>query len=311
MSVIAWIGLGKMGLPMALRITGAGHEVRGVEINPVAAREAAKAGIRIHSSAIEAIEGADAVITMLPTGAHVRELLTGPSGFFSVASKKTLFLDSSTIDIDTAKELHVLAEARGLRFVDAPVSGGVPKATAGTLTFMIGGSQASFAAASPIVAPMSAKIVHTGGPGTGQAAKIVNNMIFGICLAATCEGLLLGERLGLDADVFYDIAVSSSAENYALREWYPAPGVVDSAPSSHEYAPGFTSTLLLKDLSLALQAGQSTDTSLDTARVVHTLYERMVDNGLGGYDCTALLPVLGGRLELTSQTVSAVESSTH
>ncbi|MDI9977213.1 3-hydroxyisobutyrate dehydrogenase [Rhodococcus sp. IEGM 1307] len=310
MSVITWVGLGRMGLPMALQIAGAGHEVRGVEINPVAAREAEMAGISIYSSAVEAIEGADAVVTMLPTGAHVRELLAGPTGLFSVASRTTLFVDSSTIDIDSAKELHVLAEARELKFVDAPVSGGVVKAAAGTLTFMIGGSEESFAAASSIVAPMAAKIVYAGGPSTGQAAKIVNNLILGICLAGTCEGLLLGERLGLDADVFYDIAVSSSAENFALREWYPAPGVVSSAPSSHEYAPGFTSALLHKDLSLALQAGQSTGTALDTARTVHALFEQLVDSGAGGYDCTALLPALDGRLGSAAASVPAADAAT-
>ncbi|HEY5852750.1 MAG TPA: 3-hydroxyisobutyrate dehydrogenase [Aldersonia sp.] len=296
MSVIAFIGLGKMGLPMAQRLAGAGHDVRGVELNPVAAAEAELAGIRIHSTAVEAAEHADAVITMLPTGAHVRELLTGPDGLFARASAHTLFLDSSTIDVDSAKEFHVLAAARGLRFVDAPVSGGVGKAAAGTLTFMIGGTDEDYARAKVFVEPMAAKIVHTGAGGTGQAAKIVNNMIFGICLAATCEGLLLAERLDLAPDVFYDIAVSSSGENFALREWYPAPGVVAAAPSSHDYAPGFTSTLLLKDLSLALQAGAGTDTSLDTARAVHTLYTRMVEDGAGGYDCTALLPALAGRL---------------
>ncbi|MGW4336410.1 3-hydroxyisobutyrate dehydrogenase [Rhodococcus koreensis] len=310
MSVITWIGLGNMGLPMAQQIVREGHEVRGVEINPVAAREAEVAGIRIYSSAVEAIEGADAVITMLPTGAHVRELLAGPNGLFSAASKQTLFVDSSTIDIDSAKELHALAAARDLQFVDAPVSGGVVKAAAGTLTFMIGGSPENFAAASPFVAPMAAKIVYAGGPGTGQAAKIVNNMICGICLAATCEGLLLGERLGLDADVFYDIAVSSSAENFALREWYPAPGVVTSAPSSNDYAPGFTGALLLKDLSLALQAGQSTDTALDTAHTVHALFEKLVDDGAGGYDCTALLPALAGRLGPGLATVPSVDTAT-
>ncbi|MGV9869224.1 3-hydroxyisobutyrate dehydrogenase [Rhodococcus koreensis] len=310
MSVITWIGLGNMGLPMALQIAGAGHEVRGIEINPVVARQAEVAGISVYPSAVDAIEGADAVITMLPTGAHVRELLSGPDGLFSIASKTTLFLDSSTIDIDSAKELHVLAEARGLNFVDAPVSGGVLKAASGTLTFMIGGSEDNFAAALPIVAPMAAKIVYTGGPGTGQAAKIVNNMIFGICLAATCEGLLLGERLGLDAEVFYDIAVNSSADNFALREWCPAPGVVTSAPSSNEYVPGFSSTLLLKDLSLALQAGESTDIALDTARIVHGLYEQLVNSGAGGYDCTALLPALGGRLQPPPRTAPTMETAT-
>lgn len=297
MSVITWIGLGNMGLPMALNMLKQGNEVRGVEINPIVAAEAERRGIRIYPSAADVIQGADAVITMLPTGAHVRNLLTGSEGLFSLASSQTLFIDSSTIDIDSANELHREAAARGLGFVDAPVSGGVVKAASGSLTFMLGGSAENVSAASGIVAPMAGKIVNTGGPGTGQAAKIVNNMIFGICLAATCEGVLLSERLGLQPEVFYDIAVNSTAENFSLREWYPAPGVVDAAPSSHGYAPGFASALLLKDLSLALQAGQSTGTSLETARTVHALYEEMVSNGGAGFDCTALLPSLAGRLD--------------
>lgn len=302
MSVVTWIGLGKMGLPMALNLLRAGHEVRGVEINAIVAAEAADAGVTLYPSAAEAVSGTDVVVTMLPTGAHVRALLSGEGGLFAAASSKTLFIDSSTIDIDSAKQLHLAAEVRGLQFVDAPVSGGVAGATAGSLTFMIGGSPASFGQAAALVEPMAGKVVHTGGPGTGQAAKVVNNMIFGICLAATCEGLLLGERLGLDAEVFYNIAVSSSGDNFPLRQWYPAPGVIESAPSSHGYAPGFTSSLLLKDLSLALQAGDSTGTALDTAHTVHALYSRMVEGGAGNYDCTALLPVLAERLVTESAT---------
>lgn len=296
MSAITWIGLGKMGLPMATLLVHAGHDVRGVEINPLIAADAEAAGIRIYASPTEAAADADAVFTMLPSGDHVRELLQGPNGLFAQASEHTLFIDSSTIGVESAKGLHELAAANDRRFLDAPVSGGVLKAAAGTLVFMIGGSDADFLAASPLIEPLSGRIVHTGGPGTGQAAKIVNNLILAVCLAGTSEGLLLAERLGLDAHVFYDIAVNSTAENFALRNWYPAPGVVATAPSSNGYAPGFTSTLLLKDLGLALQAGQSTGTDLDTVRTVHALFSSMVQDGGGQYDCSALLPALSGQL---------------
>jgi len=296
MSVIAWIGLGKMGLPMAQQLLKAGHSVRGVEINPAVAKLAEEAGIPVFSAWTEAIAGADAVITMLPTGQHVRDLLTGAEGLFATVTSDVIVIDSSTIDTGTAQELHVLAAARDIRFVDAPVSGGVGGAAAGTLTFMVGGTEDALSIATPIIEPMAAKIVHTGIGGTGQAAKIVNNMIFGVCLAATCEGVLLGTRLGLDPAVFYQIATSSSGDNFPLRNWYPAPGVVESAPSSHDYEPGFTSALLLKDLTLAVQAGEQTGTELNSASVVQKLYAQMVEDGGGALDCTALLPSLAGDL---------------
>ena len=292
MSVITWIGLGNMGLPMATLLVQAGHDVRGVEINPSVSTAAEAVGITVYPSAAQAVAGADAVVTMLPTGDHVREMLLGPSGLFAQASEHTVFIDSSTIGVECAKELHAVAAAANRRFVDAPVSGGVVRAAAGTLVFMIGGSDEDFHTASTLVEPLSSRIVHTGAAGTGQAAKIVNNLILAVCLAGTSEGLLLAERLGLDAGVFYDIAVNSTAENFALRDWCPAPGVVPTAASSHGYAPGFSATLLLKDLTLALQEGQNTSTALDTARTVHALYATLVDDGGGQYDCTALLPAL-------------------
>jgi 3-hydroxyisobutyrate dehydrogenase len=312
MSVVTWIGLGKMGVPMALHLVKAGHDVRGFDIDRVASREAEVAGIPAHSSPAEAAAGADVVITMLPAGPDVHEALAGSNGLFSIASKGTLFVDFSTIGIDHAKEIHAEAEARGQRYVDAPVSGGVTGAADGTLSFMVGGSAQNFDAASRFIEPIAGegKIFHTGGPGAGQAFKVVNNLIMAVCVAVSSEGLLLAERLGLDAKLFHDVAVVSSADNFALRDWCPAPGVVERAPSSHDYAAGFKAKLILKDLGLALDSGVSTNTNLVIARTVHALYSQMVNMGGGDYDCTAMLPALAGRLQPKNgpSTVDAIAS---
>jgi 3-hydroxyisobutyrate dehydrogenase len=312
MSVVTWIGLGKMGVPMAHHLVEAGHDVRGFDTDRVAAREAEAAGIPVYSSPADAASGADVVITMLPAGQHVHKALAGPNGLFSVASKNTLFVDFSTIGIDHAKEIHAVAEAHGQRFVDAPVSGGVTGASDGTLSFMVGGSERNFASARPFIEPIAGedKIFHTGGPGAGQAFKVVNNLIMAVCVAVSSEGLLLAERLGLDAKLFYDVAVVSSADNFALRDWCPAPGVVERAPSSHGYEAGFRAKLILKDLGLALDSGVSTGTELAITRTVHALYSQMVNMGGGEYDCTAMLPALAGRLQPKDgpSTVDAIAS---
>jgi 3-hydroxyisobutyrate dehydrogenase len=312
MSVVTWIGLGKMGVPMALHLVEAGHDVRGFDIDRVASREAEAAGIPVYSSPTDAAAGAEVVITMLPAGPHVHEALAGPNGVFSVAPKDTLFIDFSTIGIDAAKEIHAEAETHGQRFVDAPVSGGVTGAADGTLSFMVGGSAHNFDGASRFIEPIAGegKIFHTGGPGMGQAFKVVNNLIMAVCVAVSSEGLLLAERLGVDAKLFHDVAVVSSADNFALRDWCPAPGVVERAPSSHDYAAGFRAKLILKDLGLALDSGVSTNTNLVIARTVHALYSQMVNMGGGDYDCTAMLPALAGRLQPKDgpSTVEAIAS---
>ena len=311
MSVVTWIGLGKMGVPMAHHLVEAGHEVRGFDIDRVASDEAEAAGIHVYPSPAEAVAGADVVTTMLPAGPQVHEALAGPSGLFSTASRSTLFIDFSTIGIDAAKEIHAEAEKHGQRFVDAPVSGGVTGAEDGTLSFMVGGSEQNFASAAPFIEPIAGegKIFHTGGPGAGQAFKIVNNLIMAVCVAVSSEGLLLAERLGLDAKLFHDVAVVSSADNFALRDWCPAPGVVERAPSSHGYAAGFRAKLILKDLGLALDTGVSTNTDLAITRTVHALYSQMVNMGGGDYDCTALLPALAGRLPIDGpSTADAIAS---
>ncbi|MGP3920197.1 3-hydroxyisobutyrate dehydrogenase [Nonomuraea sp. 10N515B] len=294
MTVVAWIGLGHMGCPMAAHLVKAGFTVRGVEIDPTAREAASAAGVEVAGSVAEAVADADAVFTMLPTGLEVRAVLTGEEGVLAHIRPGTLVIDSSTIDIATARELHETAAAAGARFADAPVSGGVEGAKAGTLTFMVGCSPEVVAAARSLIEPMAGRIVPTGGPGTGQAAKIVNNMILGVSLAATCEGVVLAERLGLDLKTFYEIATQSSADNWALRTWYPAPGVVESAPSSRDYTPGFSTNLMVKDLALALLAGESTHTPLSAAAAAHRLFSDSAADGAGDRDCSALVLAVAG-----------------
>lgn len=301
MSTVMWIGLGKMGLPMASRLVEAGHNVRGVEIDTIAAQLATDAGIAVYRDWRDAVGDTDVVVTMLPSGQHVSDVLTGPGKVFDHLKAGAVAIDSSTIDTGTAVALHAAAADAELHFVDAPVSGGVSGAVRGTLTFMVGGTPAAVTAATPVIDAMSAKIVPTGPGGTGQAAKIVNNLIFGVCLAATCEGVLLGQRLGLDPAVFYEIATSSTSDNFPLRNWYPAPGVVDSAPSNNGYQPGFTASLLLKDLTLAVEAAHDTGTPLASVKAVQRMFSDLVADGAGALDCTALFTSLSGTLDELQQ----------
>ncbi len=288
---VTWVGLGRMGLPMAVRLHQAGHEVRGVEPDTRAAARAQEAGIPVLDLAT-ALEGSQVVFTMLPSGSHVTEVLGGPSGVLATAAPGVAVVDCSTIDILTAQQLHRDAAELGRDFLDAPVSGGVGGAETGTLTFMVGGTDTARARLSPIIEHMAKRVISTGSGGTGQAAKIVNNQIFGVCLAATCEGALLAERLGLDASVFYDIASSSTSDNFVLRTWYPVPGVLDSSPSSRGYTPGFTNALLLKDLRLAAEAAAQTGTPVAATAATLQLFEQIVAQGDGDLDCTFLYAAL-------------------
>src|SRR6478735_6593251 len=225
MAVIGWIGLGNMGGHMSVNLVKAGHDVRGFDLNPAAL------------AAAEAVRGADAVFTMLPKGEHARAVYLGEDGVLKHADTRTLLIDSSTIDIASAQELHDAAAAAGFRFVDAPVSGGMSGAEAGTLTFMVGGEEGAVKDAAGFIGPMAANIIPTGGATTGQAAKICNNLMLFINLASTAEGAVLADRLGLDKQVFWDIASVSSGDSWALRTWYPVPGVVPTAASNNDFAP--------------------------------------------------------------------------
>lgn len=212
----------------------------------------------------------------------------GEDGVLALAPKDALLVDSSTIDVATAEELHRAAADAGFAFVDAPVSGGISGAAAGTLTFMIGGEEQHARRAEEIVQPMAGRVVHTGAAGTGQAAKIVNNMMLFICLEACSEGSVLADRLGLDPKVFWEIASVSSGNSWALQTWYPVPGMTDSAAANHNFDATFSATLAAKDIGLALAAGKQTDVNLPAARLVAERFQELIDEGLAGKDCSLI-----------------------
>lgn len=288
MSTITWIGLGHMGAPMSANLVAAGHDVRGFDLSEAAMAAAREGGVQTFLSMKEALEGADVVITMLPKGEHSRAVYLGEDGVLALAPKDALLVDSSTIDVATAEELHRAAAEAGFAFVDAPVSGGISGAAAGTLTFMIGGEEQHARRAEEIVQPMAGRVVHTGAAGTGQAAKIVNNMMLFICLEACSEGSVLADRLGLDPQVFWEIASVSSGNSWALQTWYPVPGMTDSAAANHNFDATFSATLAAKDIGLALAAGEQTDVNLPAARLVAERFQELIDEGLADKDCSLI-----------------------
>jgi 3-hydroxyisobutyrate dehydrogenase len=297
MAAIAWIGLGNMGGYMSANLANAGHEVRGFDLNPGAVAAAEAGGVKPAGSIAQAVDGADVVFTMLPKGEHARAVYLGEGGVLAHADTRTLLVDSSTIDIASAQALHDAAAAAGFRFVDAPVSGGMSGAKAATLTFMIGGEAGAVADATAYIKPMAANIIPTGGATTGQAAKICNNLMLFINLASTAEGAVLADRLGLDKQVFWDIASVSSGDSWALRTWYPVAGVVPTAASNNGFAPTFTTELANKDIGLAISAARDTGTPLALGEHVQQLFQRLIDSGQSGMDCSAIVKLVDGSLE--------------
>lgn len=296
MTTIAFIGLGNMGLPMATNLMKAGHVVRGYDVVDACRAAAAETGIEVADSAADAMTGADAVVTMLPKGDHVRQVWFGgdgsqPSddGLLAHATPEQLLIDSSTIDIATCQAVHDAAAAKGLHFVDAPVSGGISGAAAGTLTFMVGGAADDVERARAVIDPMAGNIFATGGPTTGEAAKIVNNMMLFIAVQGLAEGATLAKKLGLDAEVFHQIAGVSSANSWALQTWYPVPGVVDTAAANNDFAATFRADLALKDIGLALAGAQETGLHLPAAEVSAQRLQEAVDGGGGDLDCTVVI----------------------
>lgn len=253
MATIAFIGLGNMGNPMAANLVRAGHTVRGFDLVAENLETASQNDVTIAKSGTGAVDGADVVITMLPAGAHV---LAVYKDIVPAAAAGCLFIDSSTIDVASAREAHELAEAEGMLTIDAPVSGGVGGASAGTLTFMAGGSDEAFAKAEPILQPMAGRIVHCGGGGSGQAAKICNNMILGISMIGASEAFVLAEKLGLSHQALFDVASTSSGQCWSINTYCPVPGPVPTSPANNDYKPGFAAALMLKDLRLAQEAAQ-------------------------------------------------------
>ena len=297
MAVVGWIGLGNMGGPMSANMVKAGHDVRGFDLSPQALAAAQASGVHTVGSIAEAVDGAEVVFTMLPKGEHARAVYLSDEGIFAHASTDTLLVGSSTIDIESAQALHDAAAAGGFRFVDAPVSGGISGAQAGTLTFMIGGEAGAVQDAGKFIEPMAGNIVPTGGATSGQAAKICNNLMLFINLAGVSEGAVLAERLGLDKQVFWDIASVSSGNSWALRTWYPVKGVVETAAVNNDFAPTFTAELAKKDIGLAVAAAAATGTPLEIGEHVQQMLQRVIDAGQAKKDCSIIVKLVDGTLE--------------
>ena len=254
MTAIAFIGLGNMGGPMAANLIKAGHEVTGFDLVQASCEAARQSGVAIATSATDAVKGAELVITMLPAGKHVVGVWTD---IVPVAATETLLIDCSTIDVDSARKAHALAATRGLRAIDAPVSGGTGGAKAATLTFMCGGDAGSFAAARPVLEAMGKKIVHCGEAGAGQAAKICNNMILAISMIGVSEAFVLAEKLGLSHQALFDVASTSSGQCWSLTSYCPVPGPVPASPANNGYKPGFAAALMAKDVGLSQAAADA------------------------------------------------------
>ena len=285
---IGFIGLGNMGAPMAKNLAAAGHRVAGFDPAGTTAE-----GVSAAASAEAAAMGADVVITMLPNGKIAQSVA---NQVLPVMGKGTVLLDCSTIDVATARQIARLAEGRDISFLDAPVSGGVGGAEAGTLTFMVGGADESFAAVTPLFDIMGRTAVLCGGAGNGQAAKICNNMILGITMIGTCEAFALADKLGLDRQAMFDVVSTSSGYSWTMNAYCPAPGVGPQSPADNGYAPGFAADLMLKDLRLSQQAAQDVDADTPMGAAATEIYKMFVEQEDGsGRDFSAMLPRFEGR----------------
>lgn len=294
MARIGFIGLGNMGLPMAQNLLKAGHQVEGVDLNPAAVDKLKAAGGTGVETAKIAAARCDVVITMLPSGREVRETYLGANGIVENANPGTLLIDSSTIDVESARAVAAEADNRGLLMLDAPVSGGVGGAAAGTLTFMVGGSAQAFARAESILNKMGKTIVHAGGAGNGQAAKICNNMILGISMIGVSEAFVLAEQLGLDHQKLFDIASKSSGQCWSMTSYCPVPGPVPASPANRDYQAGFTAAMMLKDLKLAQEAAKSVGAKTELGADAANIYARYVASGEAARDFSGIIRFIRG-----------------
>jgi 3-hydroxyisobutyrate dehydrogenase len=292
---IAFIGLGNMGGPMAANLVKAGYEVAGFDFVAAALDNAREHGVGIAESGAAAVEGADVVVTMLPAGKHVLDAYRDE--LIAAAGPHTLFIDSSTIDVADARAARELVLAAGHRGIDAPVSGGVTGAEAGTLTFMVGATPPDFATAEPILQVMGGRVVHCGESGAGQAAKVCNNMILGISMIAVSEAFVLGEKLGLTNQALFDVASAASGQCWALTTNCPVPGPVPTSPANRDYKPGFAGALMAKDLGLALSALQSTGVAAELGTLAASIYRRFADDGGAGQDFSAIINTIRANSE--------------
>jgi len=290
MTTIAFIGLGNMGNPMAANLVKAGYTVHGFDLLPQNLEAATENGVTVMASAAAAAKGADAVITMLPAGKHVLSVYEE----LAPQIDKTLFIDCSTVDVESSRKAHAIVAKHGHSSVDAPVSGGTGGAAAGTLTFMAGGAAEAFAQAQPILQPMAGKIVHCGDAGAGQAAKICNNMILGISMIAVSEGFVLAEKLGLSHQALFDVASTSSGQCWSLNTYCPVPGPVPTSPANRDYQPGFAAALMLKDLKLSQEAAQAAGAATPLGAEATQLFTLFNAMGHGNVDFSGIVRFLRG-----------------
>lgn len=286
---IAFIGLGNMGNPMARNLLKAGHTLTVFDIAAALVEKLTALGCASATTAAASVRDADLVITMLPSSPHVRAVYLGSDGILAHAKQGALLIDSSTIDPHTAREVAAAAKAKGIQMVDAPVSGGTGGAEAGTLTFMVGGEAADFERAKPVLAAMGKNIVHCGGSGNGQVAKICNNMMLAIEMIATAEGMSLAARLGMDPKVFAGIANTSSGRCWSSDTYNPYPGVIDTAPAARGYTGGFGSDLMLKDLTLVTEAAKAAKQPVMLGAAAQQLYQMHSANGNGQLDFSSII----------------------
>lgn len=291
MSSIGFIGLGNMGAHMARNLIKAGHSLKVYDLSEEAARYVAQSGAKAVASAAEAARDVEFVVTMVPVGADVRRAFV-EMGVIGAAKPGTVLIDSSTIDVETARAMHEEAAKAGYEFLDAPVSGGVVGAEQATLTFMCGGDKATFEKARPILAGMGRNVVHCGGPGQGQVVKICNNMMAAINMLAASEALVMGEKLGVDRKTLYDVISTSTGRSFALERSCPLPGPVPASPSSNGFKPGFMSKLMLKDLRLSQQASHTARSPTPLGALATALYEMHIANGNGDLDSSSVIKVI-------------------
>ncbi|MDX6751854.1 3-hydroxyisobutyrate dehydrogenase [Geminicoccaceae bacterium 1502E] len=292
MARIGFIGLGNMGGPMARNLVRAGHEVAGFDLAEPARAALAEAGGTAAASLAEAAGGADVVLTMLPEGTHVRAAYQGEAGVLAAAREGALLVDCSTIDVETARAVARAAGERGHAMLDAPVSGGVAGAEAGSLTFMVGGPAVAFEQARPVLERMGRAVIHAGDSGAGQAAKICNNMMLGIQMISVCEAMALAGRLGLDRQKLFEISSKASGQCWSLTSYCPVPGPVPSSPANREYRPGFTAAMMRKDLRLAQEAAQAVGASTPLGAEAYQLYNLFAMQGKEALDFSAIIQMM-------------------
>lgn len=296
MTNIGFVGLGHMGHPMAKNLVKAGFALAVYDVVPKAIDALVSEGAKAAASLAEVAQNADVVITMLQNGKQVKEVCLQENGIFANAKKDLLFIDSSSIEISICRELHTIAKSKSIAMVDAPVSGGVAGAETGGLTFMVGGSEADFNRANPILEKMGKKIIHAGADGLGQAAKICNNLILAISMIGTCEGFVLGEKLGLDPKKFFEISSSASGQCWSMTSYCPIPGIIEKAPSNNNYQPGFMAKMMLKDLRLAQDASEQIKSAIPLGAEAAELFAMFVNQGFGEMDFSGIVNMIKGDL---------------